>query len=327
MRVDFSAENKTSQYTGYPKITVEKGEDARLCILESPLVVYKHTINKPVIDPTTGKVAKVEAHNSKNEPYEKDHYEYVGAYLCEGSPETIQGDPDGLDTEACALCRAVAEHPSKFKAPTQMFASHVIQYKCNPGTTAVQEPFQADLKLWILSPSKFNVIADLNTEHGDIRKTDILLTECTNKTFQNYKIGAAATGRAAWTLEDSRKTMVSQLLANNKADEKKIKETVARPATELQTKKVVDEVLERWALEGQPLAAQGGALSGEFGGQAAASQSAAAQSEDKPWEAGSATESGPDFANDAPKGDTASAAGESKGGDTISFDDLFGNTN
>lgn len=313
MRMDFNSENKVNNYDGFPKLSLEAGERARVAVLEAPLVVYKHSINKPVIDPETGEIAK-QTVKSKNGEYEKDHYEYVNAYVCTGDVEKVYNDPDHIDPDNCLLCKAVTDYPGKFSAPKPYYLAHAIKYKLKQGTLNPQDPFQVDLVLWSLPSRNYNALIEISEEHGDVRKKDLLLTDCTNKTYQNYKIGAGSD--AYWLSDPQRQATVAEIFKSNKADDATVKKTAGKQQTPVAVQNDINVVLERWALHGK-VGSASPMLQGEFGGQVMAGQQAAAQAETPAWDfsapAGvpaAAPQSGgmPDFLTDQSTAQQAPAA-------------------
>ena len=281
MRISFSPENKSKDTYGYPKLMLDKDEPARIALMEEPVLRFVHSINKPLVDPVTGEHAKETKKNSKGEEYAADAYDFVANLLCTGSPEVIQ-DPanfDRIDPENCLLCKATAENIGKFKSPQPKYAAHVIRYKTQPGTVTPQEPFQADLLLWVLNSSKFDKIVDLAQEHGDPRKVDLILSGCKSKIFQNYEISPGTA--AFWLQTPDRVAFVQALYAGNKADDAVIYRTIGREMPASGVQGIIDQVMERWNAIGKPQVMT--MVHNEFQGVANASRQMAAESEESAW--------------------------------------------
>lgn len=279
MRVDFTTENKSKGNDRYPKFALEKDETARVSILESPIMKFVHVLQAPVVDPMTGEHQKVVKKTTKGEEYETEAYEFVSQSVCTGVLETVQQKE--IDPENCPACKDVADHPDKFSAPTPKYVCHIVRYKTQPGTVQPQNPFQAELVLWVLTQRKFDKIVNIAAEFGDPRTIDLQVGPCTNKSFQNYEM-AACNGTAAWSQSEANKNFVSQLWAANAANEESMTNTVARPLQPVRYSADSAKVLDRYAMIGSPQAQTVGNM--EFGGAVQASQQFAQQNEQPaPW--------------------------------------------
>lgn len=279
MRIDFTAENKSKGNARYPKLALEKGETARVALLEAPLLKYVHVLKMPIVDPATGEQMKVEAKNAKGEVYEKDADEFVAQMVCTGDLSVVRENE--VDPANCPACKDVVEHADKFKAPDAKYVAHAIKYKVQPGTVQPQNPFQVELTLWVMTQNKFDKVINISTEFGDPRTIDLQLGPCNNATFQNYEM-AACNGQAVWMQQESNKQFVGQLMTANAADEETMANTIAQPLSPTRYGADAAKVIERCGMLGRPQGQTPANM--EFGGIAQASNQMAQQADQPaPW--------------------------------------------
>lgn len=285
MLVDFTKNFKSKDTSRYPKLILAQNENARVCVLENPRLKFVHVLEQPVVDPVTGQHVQETKKNSKGEEYQKDSYSFVGQYVCSGDESVVaekESDPDN-----CILCRAITEHAGKFKPAAPKYAVHVIRYRLQAGSSTPAEPFQAELLLWVLSQRKFDKLIDIASEFGDLRKVDLLLTDCKSKNFQNYDI--SPTNSCFWQSTQDRINFVKQLVEANKGDDAAVDGAIARPISPTATQVDIEKVLERYSMLGRP---QQGAQVGEFG--AIAQQSNQMAQSESGW--GNTAQQAPAFA-------------------------------
>lgn len=242
--VAFSSNNrKKSGYVAYPKVKLTTGERARIAIVdEEPVAVYVHSLEAVVTD-DFGKPVMVEREfkNGNKKSYPKKAF--VAAYKCTGDFKTLE--ETGSDAENCVMCAAALdpETGSAFAAPYRKFAIHVLQYKLNPNSTKVQNPFQADLKAWVFPDGKFNRLVEIADEHGSLNERDLLLGPCESAEWQKFDIQIAGGEMPEWTKDSDRKKLVAALLENRSED---LESLIARPGTPAEIALSMREVTSAW---------------------------------------------------------------------------------
>ncbi len=238
-KVTLSQENKVSQYTEYPKLSLEHGERALIMLIEpEPTVEYKHVLRAPEIGPD-GRVLMEERKTQKGDSYEAPVTEFIGQHLCFGDFETVERD--GVDPEGCPTCRAAVEEEGIDK-PTAHYAMHVIQYSLKPNGWVPRDPFAVELKAWTFSGTRLNQIIDLATD-WDLSEHDLKLGPCENKKFQKYDINVSS--NAQWKADESRIEVVKATYKNNRAED--LSTLIARRITKTDALSDIQKVVERIA--------------------------------------------------------------------------------
>lgn len=201
-RIGMTADNKAVSATDYPKLSLEKGERARVIALESePLFEYVHTLRQPVME--NGKVVMEEV-TQYNKKVVRPKYEFVGRHICIGDYEAIKAT--GVDVKGCPVCRTSKETDA-VQPPERRFAMHIARYQTKPGSFEVSEPFAVQIQAWAFGDKIWNTIVDLATEWGDLKKHDLMLGPCESKQYQRFDISAAS--KAEWLASDERKQVVA----------------------------------------------------------------------------------------------------------------------
>lgn len=241
-RVQLSAENKrTSQYE-YPKLFLDRGERARILVIEpEPMVEYVHDLR--AIQVVNGRVV-METVQRYGKDEEAPKYDFVGRPLCLGDLNVL--DAKGADPDGCPACAASVES-SAVEGPKRRFAMHVVQYTTAGGSFNVAEPFSAKLVVWAYTDRIFNQLADFAAPEsqggwGDLKKHDLLLGPCENKKFQRFDINVAP--NAAWLKDDSRKSYIKELYQSNQAQDLSV--LIGRRVTAEQMREDLQRVLDRY---------------------------------------------------------------------------------
>lgn len=209
-RVGFTPDNKQGSPYDYPKLSLERGERARIVVMDTdPWFEYVHTLRMPSLDPN-GKVKTIKVQKYGKEVDEID-YEFVGRHICIGDPSTIT--EKGADAKTCPVCRASTETDA-VKAPERRFAAHIIQYATKPGSFEVANPFQVSLKAWAFGNKVFDTITDYREESGDLKVHDLLLGPCESAQFQKFSI-QITTKQAEWLGNEERKALTATTFKEN----------------------------------------------------------------------------------------------------------------
>lgn len=211
-KVPFAPENKSKNFDSYPKLSLDKGERARIVLLElEPEMEWVHGLRKPQLDEHGKPVYKTRTNPKTGQTSQELETDFVGQHICLGDLDVMT--KSGSDPVNCPTCRAAAE--SSAVAPAKRrFAMHVLRYKTQPGSFNIQEPFQAEVIAWVFAEGRFDTITDLTEEWGDLRKRDLMLGPCEVKQFQKFDIQVA--NKAEWLADDSRRKLVAELYKNNK---------------------------------------------------------------------------------------------------------------
>lgn len=212
-KIEFSSENKVKSDFDFPKLYLDHGERARIvCIETAPEVEFVHTLNAPQI--INGEVVMEKVKQKDGSITEKPKMDFVGRHICFGNPNTMA--EKGKDPANCPTCAAGQQSDAIWGAKRR-FAMHVVQYKTQPGSFKIQDPFSAELVVWSFTDKTFNTLTDIMEEHGDLRKKDLLLGPCENKMYQNFDIQVG--GTAEWLVVEANTNFVKSLYAQNKLED------------------------------------------------------------------------------------------------------------
>jgi len=206
-RFEFKEENIRKNDYDYPKFKLEKGETARIVMLEDPWGEYVHTLRKPKL---VGGVAVKEQKKRRDGTYYEDYeYEFVAQALCTGDAGVLQ--EDGSDPKGCPIC-AEAVKSDKFPAPKLRYAVHVVEYDTKPDGSVKESPFGASTKVWGFTERVFGELYGFKKEWKDLRQHDLIVyRDPSTMTTGVYKISVAAT--AAWTQDEKRQQYIKELIA------------------------------------------------------------------------------------------------------------------
>lgn len=191
-RISFAVENKKSAASfDYPKMKLEKGESARVAILEEPWMEYVHTLRKPVL--LNGVPQMETKQNRKGEDYQTYKLEFVSKPLCTGDQGIL--DDKGSDPEHCVMCAAAKENPDITSAPQRRYAVHAVRYKLKGGNVnTLMDPYSVDIEVWSFTDRIMGILIDANEtwgEDGGLKEHDLFLGPCENANFQKFDINVA----------------------------------------------------------------------------------------------------------------------------------------
>lgn len=184
---------RTRQIT--KKLTLEAGEQARVCVLGNLHQVWVHSFDKIVTD-ERGRVIEVHDTWPDGQPRVSPKTEYAGAYRCLGNVDVLNSSQS--DPENCPACAANIENANAVHAPKPRYITKVLKYRTKPGTFNVAKPFAAELIAWNLTDKRADTLKSIYMEAEKQPSTvDLLLGPCENKSYQKYDIRAGS-GEAAW---------------------------------------------------------------------------------------------------------------------------------
>lgn len=212
-RTTFDSANKANVGNQYPKLKLDRGERARICVIETdPMVEYVHTLRAPQV--VNGRVVMEQIQTRDGTVIEKPKEDFMGQHICLGSFETLESN--GSDPANCPTCAAARDNGDLIQTPYPKYAVHVVRYATQPGSFNVQDPFNVTLVGWSFGPAKFNSLIDLRNEWGDLKQRDLLLGPCESKQFQKFEVNVGAS--CEWLADDTRKQAVARLYKDNKGD-------------------------------------------------------------------------------------------------------------
>lgn len=208
-RMPLAPENKSKSNYDFPKLTLEQGGRARICLMDpEPEVQYVHTMRALVV--INGTLQMETQRDSKGSETSVPKTEFVGRHICLGSYDVIS--TKGIDREGCPVCLRSTQDDS-VRPPERRFALNVLQYATAPGSFTLEDPFQCSVKVWGFTNQRYDMLTDLAAEWGDLRKVDINLGPCTSKQWQKYDIQPAA--QCAWLKDEGTQSLAAQVFKNN----------------------------------------------------------------------------------------------------------------
>lgn len=237
-QIDLDPKNKRESGFDFPKLYLERGERARVVILqEKPFYEWVHTLQAVIT--SGGEVVTRERQREDGTSYRVPETEFIGRNICLGSPDVL--DEKGLDPDNCPVCEA-SRVTDAVVPPEIRFAAMLIRYNTEPGGWEVSEPFGVRPMGWSFTQRRFNELIDIRTEHGDLRARDLLLGPCDSKQFQKFDVKVA--GKAAYLENEDRKKIVQETWnANQNRD---ITFLIGRKATREQMEDQLSQVLDRY---------------------------------------------------------------------------------
>lgn len=184
-RLDFSEENIKKNPFDYPKLKLAKGETARLTVVESPVVEYVHTIQKPILD-EAGQVVYQTKERKDGTEYQVPKLTFVSNPICLGDEEVL--DTDGIDPKNCPVCERAANGERGFY-PKRRFAMHVIRTNTKPGTF---EPNGTGYQLvvWAFTDVIYGKLVSIGKEFP-LSQNDLKLGPCEDAVFQKADLSNA----------------------------------------------------------------------------------------------------------------------------------------
>lgn len=243
-RVEFSTENKRSTSNfDYPRLKLEQGETARIVVgLEAPMVGYVHTLRKPQVQ--NGRVVTETLKRKDETEYQGYKKAFISNPLCTGREEVLE--EKGIDPQNCLMCALHKENQDFTDAPKRRYAMHVVRYRTKGNTDQVQEPFSLELIVWGFTDMVFNKLVDIRNdiEGGDLRKHDLILGPCTNKSFQKFEIRPSLK-KAEWMADQSRGKLFLDTFQNNQIPDLMV--AIGSAKQESWIKQDIETIREAWA--------------------------------------------------------------------------------
>lgn len=236
-KISFSKEFQTKKYARLDKLTLDKGERARVALVGELDAEYVHTLQKVVLDEDTGQLVE-ESKDGRNGTYTVPVKAYVGKFRCTGEFDAVQDK--GGDPNNCPFCQA-AQDSGAFDSARRYLVALAFQYETKPGTfTAQTKPFQGKVLPWVFTDGKWDKLADIHEEFegkGGVYAIDLKLGPCESAMFQNYEIQPAAD--CTWREQDKWGEYVKEMLESYEGD---LKTLFGREATEVEAKRAIREV-------------------------------------------------------------------------------------
>jgi hypothetical protein len=209
-KMKLDPKNKAESPYDYPKLTLDKGERARIiCIEKEPEFGFAHTLRSIVI---VDDAPVMETVTNFGKTTEQAKTNFLGKFLCTGDYDTIADK--GADPKNCPVCRAASESDA-VKAPERRFAMHVIRYATKAGGFEVAEPFSVSTVAWAFGDRLFNTLTNYAVEWGDLLQHDLLLGPCESKQWQKFDVNIA--GKAEWLASEERKKLVAETYKQNQS--------------------------------------------------------------------------------------------------------------
>ena len=214
-QIPYSEKNKSLSVFDMDQLKLRKGEKARIALMdENAVYQWSHWVNNP----------SAQDGGSKG-----------GYYVCLGDNKKLL--EDGAAPEVCPLCR-VAE-PSRdgmVSFPKRRFATHVARYRTN-NLGQIMLPMALYLQVWLFGDDKYNALTDRSTEHGDLRKRDIVLT-CTIEPYQKFDMDVSPKLNLVSDLSAK-----AQYLEIKKQHSKELERLLGRSITKENMEKMVSQAM------------------------------------------------------------------------------------
>jgi hypothetical protein len=250
-RTAFDPKNQRVDPSQFPKLQLEKDEKARiLCIEKEPMYEWTHELRQPKI--LNGKAVVVKKTRSNGETYEDYDMDYKGSPICFGDDGVLFDK--GVDVANCPAC-LVSTEGDMLKAPQRRYAMHVIKYATQPGSSEIQNQFNAQLLIWRFNEKKYYKLIELASEHNtSLLNRDIILGPCVSKMYQSFEINIA--GKAEWLANEERKTFVANLYRDNKVDDSALSAMCGRKVQRAFLEDDLQAIKDAWAIiNGTPVEA------------------------------------------------------------------------
>lgn len=212
---DFTDEFRRASSFDFERLKLERGERARIVLLEKPFFAYTHTLRAPKIVGGAPVMVWVERKSrgggdaEKVQDYDMD---FIGRPLCLGD-DGILADK-GCDPTNCPACK-VASECEYVKPPERRFAANVIRYATKSDGTLVN-PFGCASTVWVFGEKIFEQLRSIATEYattGGLVGRDLIL-KCISGQYQSYEIIVG--GQSAWTVNDEIKARVVDTYKENR---------------------------------------------------------------------------------------------------------------
>jgi hypothetical protein len=211
--VEFDPEEKEGSPFDFPKLKLERGERARINILQKqPLAEYVHTLRAPEI--INGR-AVMEETRQGDDVVTRMKMQFIGRSICKGDYDVLRDK--GYDANACPACKASVANADAVPAPERRFAVHAVRYQIKQGTFEIAEPYQVSVLAWSFPQRTFDKLITLleEQEPKKLMMHDLLLGPCENPVFQKFDIQMSA--KAAWVETEERKGRTVEVWKNNQS--------------------------------------------------------------------------------------------------------------
>ena len=109
-----------------------------------------------------------------------------GNWLCDGRNEVLKASSNGLDPEACFMCREHAAGNNLVGKSQRKFIVQVVRYNTDPNGSLLN-PFGATLLVWQFSDKQYRLLQDIVSTWGSLRDRDLMLT-CDNLGFKSWTV-------------------------------------------------------------------------------------------------------------------------------------------
>jgi hypothetical protein len=238
-RVEFKPENKNEKYERFPRLKLEKDEQARIVVFENPAAVYVHELRAPKI--VNGKASFSMQTSRGGEQVERMDMDFIGRPICLGDLNAL--DEKGVDPKNCPACLESTQSEA-FLPPVRRFSVHIFRYATKPGSFALQSPFSGQVMVWSFSETIFSKLVDFVTEHGPLLHHDLNLGPCTVAMYQKYDINISAT--AAFKASKETIAFMQQAVAENKCAD--LDAMSGRKVTRSWMEEDLDKVRARWRI-------------------------------------------------------------------------------
>lgn len=241
--MNITSENKVSSGLNFEKFTLDQGETARLvCLQTPPYYDWVHTLRKPFI--SEGEIVLTAKERRDGSTYEVPKLDFVSRTICMGNPEVL--NTDGYDSESCPICALALENPDWQLAAQRRFAMNVFQY--NTDTKGkLRKPFHGNIVIWAFTDQIFNKLVDISDNMGgDLRKIDLVVGPCTNKTFQKAEITAST--ECAWLTDDDTKKLTTEIVNENAYPEEILRSACGRDPKPQFVQVDLNTIAQAWAI-------------------------------------------------------------------------------
>ena len=207
-KLTFSADNRLASVFDIPRLSLKKGERARIAMLENDAsFMLRHWVDG------------------------------IGYIECKGGFEQIKDL--GTDPEHCALCKIASPvRDSACSMPKRSFAAPIMQYLTDSRLKPM-EPIAAQMKLWVFGEDKFSVLCNRADERGDLRQYDIIIT-CQEEQFQRFDIDIAQT--AFWLKDDETRKRIAELYKEERPADPDLMRVLGRSLDEAQLRDIAGRV-------------------------------------------------------------------------------------
>lgn len=243
-KMTFADENKAKSQYEFNKLTLEKGERARITTIEAePEYEFVHALRAPQIinGQAVMEVENFKTKSGENQSREVMKTDFIGQHICIGDLNALADT--GADPKNCPVCK-VAKESDAVDPAKRKFAMHIIRYKTQPGGFLIQDPFTVELVVWSFADKVFNSLTDLAQEWGNLQLKDLNLGPCEGKQYQKFDINVAS--KAEWLESDARKEQVKAVYQNNKLADLTV--ALGRRLTRDQVEEDLERVLTRYEI-------------------------------------------------------------------------------